>query len=957
MKKLALIIFTSLIICSANAEAVEKLDRWQELMNLVSQEMKILETAKHKGHELYYRMLELHSEKLKLIHEKNNKEFLDKSKVTNVIKEKESFFKGTRAYYNFTKEFGLKVIRDFPTNQNRAEVTYALGLNSRDYGQDGIAEKYLLETISLVKDPHHSLRHHAETALADHYYNEKRFSEAIHYYERVIKISEDEWLPKHHFNVSWCYLKNREFDKAIKAIIEAYTLSKNRIYVNIKDQVLDNIGSFYVYADRPMEGLEFYLINEKDPIPYLMPMAHKTSEKGHQRETEAVLAAAQKLIDKNDWFHYQEELFHSYLDFYRHYNRFSDHEETSKKMVSFYQKADTADKQLKAKLKTDLREDSIEKMRSVAGFLQVKLAKNMKDDGGSFKTEELDIVLNYYKHLIALDQKRKVEYLYFKGETYYSVHKFLDSAPAYIAAVNEAKLVKNNELARKSLNSLLALTAMEVMEKELNKKYLIYAYSEHIGFWPKDDKSELIYPKLFEIYRERGDDEKASVVIRAFNKAYPELLKDQQILMTKVLDLFIERKETKKLAGWIHEFKAGFLAFSKDTIEKTEITLGNMLFMEYQELARQGDKLAAAKGFESIFQNKLYTAKVKSQSAFFAALTYLELGETQTSFKWQVLAFENMNAEEREAKRDEELKMAQRTYKLQDFVTSFKISKYFLDKFCSKKDEIQNRFYEVAVMTALVEENSTGAENIIQSYSGCLKKPEIRQKALTQMYSFYEKRGDFRGLRLHVHRYPTEEFKNHYRFTLQKWFWEKSSLNLKDLIRQEFKALKNPETTVWLKEMDEFKRAENDLAELKSAVIWDRPVFDGEAYNKALDGHLFKIDNFKKNYQHLTSSTQIDLAILSTRMFSELYFSFGDAIQNMKPAGMDFEILKSFQTAMKKIGSQFLIVSRQFDEQLDKALNEKETLVWGSRSIASLDEIENPVFSNVTGLTMDKSRE
>lgn len=945
-------IFTSML-SNVSAAEPKKLDRWHELMKLVSSEMKILESATNKGPELQYRMLELHSEKLKLLHEKNNKQFMEKSQTANVSKIKESFFTETRAYYKLTKDFGNKLLKAYPQANRRAEVLYAMALNSRDYGVDNITEKYLLETISLVKDAHDSLRHHAETALADFYYNEKRFQEAVTYYEKVITKTEDEWLTKHYFNLSWCYLKTREFDKAIKAIRTSYTLSKDKTYVNVKDQVLDNIGSFYVYAGRPLEGLEFYLKNEKDPIPYLMPMAQKTSEKGHQRETAKVLEAAQELIDDNKWFQYQEELFHSYLDFYRHYNSFAEHEATSRKLVAYYKMAD-ADKDLK--LKTDLKEDSIEKMRSLAGFLQIKLSKNMKEVGGSFNEQEANIVLSYFNHLIVLDPKRKVEYLYFRGETYYSIRRYAEAAPAYVDCVVEAKVVKNEDHARKALNSLLALTAMEVVKKEDNKKYLIFAYSEHVGIWPRDPKSEQIFPKLFEIYRDDGNDEKAAPVVRAYNKAYPEHLKAQQVLMTKVLDLFIEKKETKKLAAWIHEFKSGFLSFSAETIEKTEVTLGNMLFLEYQDLAKKGDKLAAAKGFESIFVNKLYTDKVKSQSAFFAALTYLELAETTKSFNWLALAHTKLSDEEMLAKRAEQLKMAERTYKLQDFKTSFKLSELLLKRFCHLKDETQNRFYEIAIMTALVEDNTSAAENTIRQHSDCIKKQESREIALAQMYSHFEKKGDFLGLRLHVHKYSSEQFKNQYRFTLQKWYWERTSLNLKEQIRQEFKILKHPETLAWLKEMDQYKQADKTLSELRAEVIWDRPNFDGDAYNKALESHLLKIQKFKQTYEHLTSSTQVDLAILSTKMFSSMYLALGEKVNVIHPKGMDDKVFVEFNTAMKQVGGQFLSVSRQFDKQLEKALKDKETLAWGSRSIASVEEIENPVFSFFTGLTMDKSR-
>jgi hypothetical protein len=59
---------------------------------------------------------------------------------------------------------------------------------------------------------------------------------------------------------------------------------------------------------------------------------------------------------------------------------------------------------------------------------------------------------------------------------------------------------------------------------------------------------------------------------------------------------------------------------------------------------------------------------------------------------------------------------------------------------------------------------------------------------------------------------------------------------------------------------------------------------------------------------------------------------------------------------MKQLSVQFTSAANHYDRQLSKQLKEKETLTWGSRSIASVEKVENPVFSFFTGLTMDKSR-
>jgi tetratricopeptide (TPR) repeat protein len=941
------------------AEPLKKKDRWNELMRLVTKEMKILESARRKGPDMKYRMLELHSEILKLIHEKNNTEFLAKS-TSGVRRPKEEYFRETRSYYNKTKEFGYNFLKQYPNTAHRPWVYFVLGLNSRDYGRDNLAEEYLLKTIALVNDPHNSLRHHAETALADHYYNEKKFKEAIHYYERAIKKSEDEWLTKHLFNLSWCYLKVHDFDRAIKAIQASYFKSKNRAYVNIRDQVLENIGSFYVYASRPLEGLEFYLKHEKDPIPYLMPMGMKAMDKGHQKEAEKIFAAVQDLIDDKHLVKYQEQLFHHYMDFYNHYKRFSDHEKVSGQLVKYYQKAEefnkkTADK--KKQLPVELKDDAIEKMRTLAGFLQIKVAKDMKEDTSDFSESELSIVLKFFDHLITLDHTRKVEYFYFRSETLYSVRRWKDAAPSYVEAITESKRVKDMKIGKKAFDSLLALTGMEVLPKEENKKYLIFAYSEHLAFWPRDERSEQIYPKLFEIYHEMHDDQKASQVLAVFNKYYPEHIKDQQKQMTRILDYFIEKKNTVKLSHWVNEMKAGFLGYSKDTIEKAEITLGNILFLQYQDMAKKGDKAAAAKGFEEIYVHKLYTDKVKYQAAFFASMVQLEMGEPGKAYHWLELAHARMTDEEWKERRAEELKLTERMYRLQDFVTSFNMTKLHLRKFCHLKDDTQSRFFEIGIMTALVEENTSVAEGMLTTFNKCINKPELIGKGLTQIYQFLEKKGDFHALRLFVKRHSVEPYITQYRYSLQKWYWEKSNLTLKDSILAEFKELKNEESSRWLVEMKLFEQAKKDRDALESYVIWDKPVFDGDAYNKSLETYLLKVQAFKNNYQSLTQSTQVDLAILATRHFSQVYLAVGEKIQNVRPKGMDEATTVAFSGAMKNVSKEFLSVSAQFERNLTKALKDKETLTYGSRSIASIEDVENPVHSFFTGVTMDKARD
>src|SRR5690606_26253030 len=113
------------------------------------------------GPDLLYRMLELRSEKLKLIHQKNNHEFLNNK---NVALKKNHFFGQTRSYYSDTKTFAQTILKMFPNTSLKPHILFAMAINSRDYGQDNIADKYLKEVIS-HKLSDVTLKHHAQTAL------------------------------------------------------------------------------------------------------------------------------------------------------------------------------------------------------------------------------------------------------------------------------------------------------------------------------------------------------------------------------------------------------------------------------------------------------------------------------------------------------------------------------------------------------------------------------------------------------------------------------------------------------------------------------------------------------------------------------------------------------------------------------------------------------------------------
>ncbi len=928
--------------------AFAKGSRWQELMNLVQHETRIIENATKRSPELNYRLLTLYSEKLKLIHEKNNKDFLGSSQSSQGGASKESFFTETRNLYDKTKAFGLKILTDKPSALLRAEILLTMSLNSRDFGKDHITETYLLEVMKLLKGKKHPVLHHAETAISEYYYNEKEYELAVHYYEKIIQNEQDDWLPKHYLNLAWCYLKSKNFDRAILSINHAYKLSKNSKYVSVREQALENIGPFYVYSGKPLEGLAFYVNNEKEPLDHLLNLAKKTSDKGHRSETLKILNTAQELVSGKKITHYQEDVFHAFLDYYRHYGLFAEFNETSNQLVSFYLS-------LKSKKSGEIKflQETIEKLSSLASFLQTKVSKDIKEDGGSFNQKELNLILNLFNQLISIDPIRTADYQYFQGETHFAVRNFLLAGEAYSIALKTSKTTGQTQLRQKILHSFLALTASEEIPKDKNREFLILAYNEHIEFLPRHETTLKIYPKLFEIYRELKLDLKGAEVLKKYETSFPQDLKSQQGLMTKLIDDLIDRKDTKKIAYWIHEFKKGFLGFPDSLIEQTEVTLGNMLFLEYQGLAKAGRKLEAAEGFESIYKNDLYTNKIKSLSAYFASLIQLELAQTDLAYDWQIKSFNIMSKEDRLNKREEMASIAERFYFLQDFKASFKLASFYLKEFCPIKDKIEDRFYEISIATALVQNHPKDAIEIVDSFSLCTTQPLLKENALIQVFNVFEKKYDFKNMKSFVHKYPVDALKERYAHFLKRSFWNETQSHLKENILQEVAWINAPGTHTWLEDIKIFDSARFESHNLTDFVLLRDGEFNSAIFNQDLSSYLLLIQKFRSKYEHLLSSEIQEVSISSALVFVNLYTNIAKKVKTIRPAGMNSETLKDFQAAMIQVASAFEKSSQDFRKKTRLLVSNKLLLSPSYKMFAGVQNIEHPSSSAVSGLMMD----
>lgn len=901
MKNYKLLLILS-CLASSGAYAQKMSARWHELTKLVRTETEMLEKARKQGDEVHYRLLELYSERLKLTLERENKAFLE-AKDGKKHNNKDAYFTESLRQYQETRSYGEGLLKKYPDSPRRGAMYYTLALNSRDYGRDKRTESYMLEALKLIREGT-PLRYHAETSLADFYYNEKRYPESIRYYEKVVRDDTDDWKPKHLLNLGWCYMKTNRHDEAIDSLKLAYKLSKDSRYVDISEQTLQHLAPFFVFGNRIDDGREFYVKNEKDPIVHLLSLARRSADKGHGKETEEILKTSQDLIDNRGLSQHQEDLVLYELDFYRTYKRWDDHLRASQKLLDLH-KRDLRQPELKL---VKAKEDGIEKVRSVAGFLQLQTAKDVKKGGHEFASRDLNRTVAYFNLLRELDSDKKDEYAYFIGETYYAVNQFPEAAKAYRLGLEDSKLQKKPEEARrrKILNSLLALTGEEVLEKKAQLELLVYTYENHVDIFPKDDMSLKIYPKLFQLHREDKKDERAVSAIERYSKNYPNDLVQQQELMKSLMDDFIKAKAVLKITHWIAEFKKGFLKFDNKTIEQTEIILGQILFVTAQEQVARGQRREALQTFEDVYKTTIYPTKVRALAGIQAADLELDLARPIAALPWMEKSLELLDKKELDEKTAHLTAMIERMAYMREFRGAVRMTDALLKKSCATQSKVQDRLWELSINFHLVLADDWITTRNFQDAAKCATSATMTQKMAGHILWYYWDHNDVGRMTSFWDSQKKNLDKDEYVGFLLDLYWDQNEEGQRGL-RRELAEVKDHAKVAAL--MGDFKRQEEFLKRREeilkiSLVEVDKP-FDPEAFNPRLEKFLLEIKKVSEEVKPLLASEHGNIREQTNQQLQGFYAKVADKLQTLNVVHEDKDFVASFQSEMHKIAKVF----------------------------------------------------
>ncbi len=610
-------LFLFLFLFSFSLSSFANKTKWHKHYNLVLSDIKSVEKIPNRDMALRVRLFELYGEKLQLLLQRENEyriRFLNtgKSKALNIVikKQKETLVE--------LEKIAKRIERLTDDNKVLAKINYYRSLNFSLVKKKDLFYKYIKKAEELNKDKQLGMQ--INLKLADHYYNEKMFSNAVVYYQKVVSGKKDQWATKNYYNLAWSYLKLEDFQKAIKAIKIAHNYEKRKGYFKIGEQLIDAILLFHAYAKKTKEGLA-YLEREKIAnFENLLKYIDFIYKSGEKKSLPIVINRVKKLKRSKE----QEYLLTAVLvEIYRNIKKYVSLQRHIAEFRPVIRK--------KSKVSKEVNKDLINKLTAYTGFLQKVIG-----EGVVIPDSKQDKYLKYisfnFDTLKELDPNKSFEYMYYKGETHFKVQQFDKAILIYLRSLSKnISQNKKSKFLDKSFDSLFA--AIEKSRK-VKGSILVASFTTYLKYYPRSKKAAEVYKRLIAYYRSVGKDRAMFVTLRRYNRAYPNQQKDQREYYGLLIDKYIAKRDLNSISSLKKFVDKGFLGFGSKESLKLKKIMSEIYFSKYEGLAKKGKFVEAIKGFQLLFDDKKsnYELRVDSlrKKMFYQdkIYDYLNLGES-----------------------------------------------------------------------------------------------------------------------------------------------------------------------------------------------------------------------------------------------------------------------------------------------------------------------------------------
>lgn len=897
----------------------------QKIELLIDKEIKMLEGLKSYGATLQFRLIELYAEKIKLVQEKENSALLS-SKITFHQKIKEEYFKQTTTLYNKMRRMAKDLETKYPNFPQQSTMFYIMAINSRDFDQSRETESYLIKALN-DKKLVESIKHKTHVALAEHYYNEKKYPQAINHYQKVVTNTSDQWLTKHLYNMAWCQFKAKEIITAISTLELSFKLSQDRKYLSVEDQVLDAISIFHTNGGKVEQAIDFYNTNAKIPWPELIKLAERAAKKGNREGANLAISSAIKSKGTN-----QQAL----LDIHRRslylQREFADQERY------FYHMKELEKIFIASKQSTDLTSEIFEEIRSYTGFMQERFLKQWKGQNHNIVTPQRDRIIDHFEVLKNIDPKRKGEMFFYQGETYYAIDDYLKAANYYIAGIRwEGQSTKDLNILQKMLDSLLASIDRANLKTQDLQNYLVFTYENYITYFPIHQTTQVIYPKLANLYLTKNNPSGAEKLLETYRRHYPNDQEQQRQTASAIIDHHIKKHQNYQVAKWVERLRTGDFNFSPDYIEKAQVILANMIFIDIKKDEASSSAEETAKKYESVYGDRYYPNRIKEEAAFNLAIHHLKYQDVKNSLQW-LKASNVLRSEEKTLNLLDQIKvMAMHYLLLQATEQAAETQEYILNKECAHSLKTPQKSFIQLMYLYTANKEYKKILKLHQQYKNCINDKEKLLSTLEDLFEeIFIATPDLASTIAQEYQFASTKLELSILF---KRFWEELAIKNHSSAEKLLKRINTyvhkdlgKEDKIRIEQLNQWhawSKKSNTLFDahtLKIQKILNMNEVNQDQLNQHLESLLSQLASAESELEiHLLANDQ-NIAIYSSAQLIKLRIHYANELLALNAQSTSAEFNSSFKAAMSDLAKKLKQKSLKLKDKTIDSLRRTKVL-------------------------------
>lgn len=883
-----------LFVCNGFA-----LESKKELLKLVNEEIKITTALKKQSLDTKYKIFQLYNEKLAIVFEIENENFLSAPPKDSMRLGKAHYFKESTDLYKKCLELYQELEKKYPRNRYIAEINYLLGLIHRDFFKLKEAEERLLLALSFSQKGS-ELRYNIQVSIAEFYYNEKKYEKALSFYREVIQNTQNEWLTKHLYNMAWVLLKIKSQEESLSRLLEALELSRTKKYVNISDQVISKAMIFFTLVGKVRDGILFYEKESKNLNSDLLSFAAFANEKSPETDVHEIL---KKSLSHAKTPNERGQSLFALLEFYGKFNRYDEHHQMAQTIQSEFIKDPIPFK--------DLLEPMTDNIKKVVGFYQVKVNKDALKGKLNHSPEELERIKSYFSILGKIDEKDLSRYLFLTGETHYQLTLFKEAEGFYQNSLLNLEKIKSQDIPfkKKILLSLLSIIEIGNLGTSLKESEL-FTYPRYIALFPKDVITPPMYHKLFTHYMQMQKSDSATNIFESYSTNFPSNLTEQKKMVMALIDETIVKKNPQALTIWIKKIKTGPWGFDEPYIEKAMSMLGKILFEGHRKEISEGKTAAAISGLLLIINDKNYPEKSIAEAHLVLSEAYAKSGQFKESLKNGVISFDLFSVQDKKTFYPVYKELIKNFHDELLLDESLTLTTKIIPLACEQKSEAS--LYSFYFDLLLGTNQSSKAISILKKPVGYCKISDH-----TRLFNYLVRHAQFDLLV--EHRDLFTKTKEEQEIFASKIFI--FSLN------ETFKSKAVPllaqyHGTKFLEQKEKINQKKKTIHERVTLFMKRRikelPQFDGERFSANLSFYLNELQKTKNDLLYLSRKEDESIVHLANQLIAEIYTKAGDNLLSIKVNGTPPEFADTVYAEMKKLSSGLSEVANHHRNEANK---------------------------------------